>query len=85
LLVSCFLTHKEIDMSLIHNWRAVLRRAWSVRLMIMAGILSGFEVALPFLDGLLPVAPGVFAALSALTTAAAFVARLLAQKDMDDE
>ena len=39
------------------------------------------EVALPLADGLLPVPAGVFAALSALTTAGAFVARLLAQKD----
>lgn len=68
-------------MRLIADWRRVLRRAWSVRLMIVAGILSGVEVALPFLDGALPVPAGAFAALSAFTTAAAFVARLLAQKD----
>lgn len=70
-------------MKLAGNWRALLRRAWSIRLMIVAGVLSGVEVALPLLDGILPVAPGVFAALSALTTAGAFVARLIAQKDLD--
>ncbi|MDF1606944.1 hypothetical protein PZ897_02005 [Hoeflea sp. YIM 152468] len=72
-------------MTLLPDWRRVLRRAWSVRLMILAAVLSGAEVALPFLDGLLEIAPGVFAALSALTTAAAFAARLIAQKDDDDE
>lgn len=68
-------------MRLVADWRRVLRRAWSIRLMILAGLLSGVEVALPLADGLLPVPAGVFAALSALTTAGAFVARLLAQKD----
>lgn len=67
---------------LIANWRQVLKRAWSVRLMIAAGLLSGAEAALPLLP--LPIPPGIFAALSAVTTAAAFIARLLAQKDMTD-
>lgn len=72
-------------MRLIADWRRVLRRAWSIRLMILAGILSGVEVALPLLDGLVPAPAGVFAGLSALTTTGAFVARLLAQKDIDHE
>lgn len=67
-------------MKIAPNWRDLLRRAWSIRLMIFAGILSGLEVALPLLDGFLPIHPGVFASLSALTVAAAFVARLIAQK-----
>ncbi|PRD42191.1 hypothetical protein C5748_17145 [Phyllobacterium phragmitis] len=70
---------------LVKNWRDVLRRAYSIRLMIIAAILSGVEVALPLLDGLLPIPPGVFAALSGLTVAAAFVARVCAQKGLSDE
>lgn len=70
-------------MKLAPDWRRVLRRAWSIRLILLAGLLSGLEVALPFLDGLLPVPPGAFAALSLVTTAGAFVARLVAQKDLD--
>ena len=69
-------------MKLIAEWRQVLKRAWSVRLIIAAGLLSGAEVALPLLP--LPIPAGILASLSALTTAAAFVARLLAQKDMTD-
>lgn len=72
-------------MKLAPNWRAVLRRAWSVRLMIAAAILSGIEVALPLLDGLLPIPTGVFAALSGVTVAGAFMARLAAQKGLSDE
>lgn len=69
----------------VSNWRAVLRCAWSIRLIVVAGILSGVEVALPLLDGILPIPPGVFAGLSGLTVAAAFVARLIAQKGLSDE
>lgn len=72
-------------MTLVANWRTVLRRAWSVRLIVVAAILSGLEIALPLLDGYLPIPQGVFAGLSALTTAGAFMARIVAQKDIDDE
>lgn len=69
---------------LVSNWREVLRYAWSIRLLILAGILSGLEVALPLIDGLIPIPQGVFAALSGLTVAGAFVARLIAQRNITD-
>ena len=72
-------------MKLVTEWREVLRRAWSIRLMLIAAALSGIEVALPLLDGLLPIPPGVFAGLSGLTVAAAFVARLVVQKGISNE
>ncbi|PSJ60735.1 hypothetical protein [Pseudaminobacter soli (ex Li et al. 2025)] len=72
-------------MRLAPNWRAVLRHAWSVRLIALAALLSGLEVALPFLDGFLPIPTGVFAGLSALTTAAAFIARLVAQSKISGD
>lgn len=65
-------------MKLYDNWREILRKAWSIRLMLLAGVLSGVEVALPFFSHAMP--RGVFAALSGITVAAAFVARLVAQK-----
>jgi hypothetical protein len=71
-------------MKLTSNWREVLRYAWSIRLMILAGVLSGLEVALPLIDGLFPIPQGVFAALSGLTVAGAFVARLVAQRNLTD-
>lgn len=70
-------------MTRIENWRAVLTKAWSMRLIILAALLSGFEVALPIMReaieplGLIP--PGVFAGLSFVATAAAGIARLVAQ------
>ena len=68
-------------MELLPDWRDILREAWSIRFIVLAGLLSGIEVLLPLAgpDWLgLPV--GVFAGLSALAAAAAFVARLLAQR-----
>lgn len=64
------------------DWRDILRRAWSVRLIVLAAVLSGLEVALPFIPVLERVPMGVFAALSALVTAAALVARIVAQKGL---
>lgn len=70
---------------LIHDWRAVLGRAWSIRLMLLAGLLSGFEVMLPLAKaaGWLEWMPaGPFAVLSFMAVAAAFVTRILAQKNL---
>lgn len=67
-------------MRIIANWREVLTRAWSARLMILAGVLSGAEVALPYFTFAVPT--GVMAALSSLVVSAAFIARFWAQKNM---
>lgn len=67
---------------LVSNWRQVLKRAWSVRLLVIAAVLSGLEVALPILP--IAIAPGIFAALTAITTAAALVARVMAQKSISE-
>lgn len=67
----------------VPEWRRVLRRAWSIRLMIVAGVLSGAEVAMPLLEGVIDLPGGLFASLSGLATAGAFVARLVAQKELD--
>lgn len=70
-------------MTLIHNWKLIVRKAWSVKLMLLAAILSAIEVALPLMPDALP--HGMFAAISGCTVAAAFVARILAQKELDNE
>jgi hypothetical protein len=72
-------------MKLVANWWTLLKRAWSIRLMLVAGILSGAEIALPLLDGYLPIPRGLFALLSALATGGAFVARLIAQQNIHGE
>ena len=66
---------------MIENWRTVLRKAWSMRLMIVAALMSGVEIALPLFYDAIP--RGAFAALSFFAVAGAFVARLVAQKDFN--
>lgn len=67
-------------MKLYDNWQEIVRKAWSIRFMILAGVLSGVEVVLPLFADRFP--NGVFAAMSGACVAAAFVARLVAQKDV---
>ena len=69
-------------MIFVPNWKTIVRKAWSVRLIVLAFILSAAEVILPFFDGAMP--SGLFAALSGVTVAGAFIARLMAQKDVCD-
>jgi hypothetical protein len=70
-------------MKMIWNWRRVLCRAWSVRLMVLAAVLSGVEASLPVLGAVFE--PGRFALISFLATAGAVAARILVQKDLNDE
>lgn len=69
-------------MMLIPNWKRIVRKAWSIRLMVFAGLLSGCEVILPLYQDSIP--RGIFAVMSMLAIGGGFVARLVAQKDMDD-
>lgn len=62
------------------NWRLILRKAWSIRLLVIAGLLSAAEVVLPLFENDLP--KHLFASLSILSVCAAFVARIVAQKDL---
>lgn len=63
------------------SWRTVLRKAWSVRLIALAALLTGLEILLP-LQPWVPIPAGAFAFLSFIVTIAAFVARLVVQKDV---
>jgi hypothetical protein len=67
-------------MKLYDNWKEILTKAWSIRFMLLAGILSGIEVILPFFNESIP--QNLFAALSFVCVSAAFVARLVAQRDV---
>lgn len=67
-------------MMLYENWKQLLRKAWSIRLMILAFIFTGLEVALPLLSESIP--NKLFAVLSGFAVAGAFVSRLVVQKDM---
>ena len=65
-------------MQLYPNWKEIAKRSWSLRFVVLAGVLSGLEVILPFFSDEIP--RNLFAVLSFLAVSAAFVARLVAQK-----
>jgi len=67
-------------MRLYDNWKEIVRRSWSLRFIILAGVLSGLEMILPFYSDEIP--RNLFAVLSFVAVSAAFVARLVAQKDI---
>ncbi len=72
--------------TLLPDWRRLIRRAWSLRLILLAGLLTGCEAVLSAIGTeWLPVP--VWARMLILfgVLGAAFVARLLAQKDDDGQ
>lgn len=70
-------------MRLLTDWRRILRKAWSIRLMLLAGLLTGCEAILPLYADVLP--RGLFALLTMLVIVAAMAARLVAQRDIGDD
>lgn len=67
-------------MRLYENWKIIVKKAWSVRLMGIAFLLTMAEVMLPFFSEAVP--DRVFALLSGLCVAGAFVSRIVAQRDV---
>ncbi|WP_062233253.1 hypothetical protein [Aureimonas sp. N4] len=66
-------------MTLVANWRRVLSRAWSVRFIALTFALIVLDFALPAFEESLGLPPRTFALISGVTSAAAFVARLVVQ------
>ena len=64
-------------MHLINDFGRVFMKLWSVRLAIVAGVLSGIEVILPLFIDAIP--RGTFAIASFMVTVASIVARAVAQ------
>jgi hypothetical protein len=69
-------------MKLAPNWKKLIRKAWSMRLMVLAFWLSVAEAVMPFLSDSFP--PRLFAILSGLVIAFAWIARIVAQKEFED-
>lgn len=61
----------------VSNWRWVLRKAWSVRLAVVAGLFSALEVVIPLFESSMP--RGLFALASGVTTMGAIIARFVIQ------
>ncbi|MBB2783847.1 UNVERIFIED_ORG: uncharacterized membrane protein YtjA (UPF0391 family) [Rhizobium esperanzae] len=74
---------------LVHNWREVLKRAWSIRFMVLALIFIVLEpvtnfVAAAWIPNNLYIQLAMSAA-SGLLTAAAIVARIVFQQQISGE
>jgi hypothetical protein len=72
-----------VNLRLYGNWRTILRRAWSLRFMALAAILTGCE-AVVMVTGVdwIPLPHGARLGLLFVVIVAAFVSRLVAQKDV---
>lgn len=68
-----------MNINLLEDWKHVLKTAWSIRLIVLAAVLSAVEVYFGIYGAPVWMPLGTFAALSGLTSAAAFAARLYAQ------
>lgn len=79
------MSRRRRRLRVIRNWRAVLRYAWSVKLMLLAAVLTGLETVLPLLGDLLPIPQGCFAAASFLVVMGAFAARFFVQKKVSGD
>jgi uncharacterized membrane protein len=72
-------------MKLSAEWRRILRKAWSIRFILLAGVLTGAEMVLQFTGvDWMPIPQGARMLVIFLLMGGAFVARLLAQKGLDD-
>lgn len=72
-------------MNLRDDWKKLILKAWSVRFMAGAVVLSALEVGFSIFANDPPIPRGIFAGLSALTSGLAFYARLVAQKGITPE
>ena len=71
---------KKSKFVLLPDWRRILKKAWSIRLTLLAGIFSAAEVILPFFIDVLP--RHLFVVLAFVAIVGAAVARLVAQPEM---
>lgn len=72
-------------MTLVPNWKTVLKTSSTLRILEIAVLLTLIEAALPYLPEFVPIPSGLFAILSPVTIAAAYVARLIAQKKISGD
>jgi hypothetical protein len=68
-------------MKLYTNWKDIVKKAWSIKFIILAGVLSASEVILPLFFDYFD--RGTFAILSFIAVSGAFISRLIAQKDVE--
>ncbi len=67
-------------MTLLVDWRKILRRAWSMRFMALAIVVTILEAVLPIYGDTIP--RGIFSIATAIAIAGGMVSRVVAQKNL---
>lgn len=70
------------ELQLREDWGWVLRHAWSVRFIAVAGVLTGAETALPLVANFTPIPPPLYAGLMFILTCGALMSRLVVQRSI---
>ena len=68
-------------MKLSPDWKRIVTRAWSVRWIALAGLLSGVEILVTAFPDVLGLPRGVLAGVTGVVAAVALIARVMVQKD----
>lgn len=71
-------------MRLVSNWTDVLKRAWSVRFIVLGGALNGIAAVFPEIVGQLGLSPSMVMATTAFVSAVATLARVIRQEGLSD-
>jgi hypothetical protein len=71
-----------LGLSPIEDLENQLKYAWTYRLLAVAGLLTGMEAALPFVDQWIYVPRWLMALLTMIVICAAFIARSVAQNNL---
>lgn len=71
-----------MKIELVDNWRAILKRAWSIWLMALAGLGEAASIGFVLMVG---YAPMWLSILVLVLIAAGVPARLMAQKNVDEK
>lgn len=72
-------------MKIVDDWRHVLKRAWSVRLMVFGSVLTAGSVSLPFLAPIVPLKYLVaYVVLVFVVNIGAIASRFISQEQMGE-
>lgn len=68
---------------LLPDWKSILTKAWSVKFLALAGVVSAAEAVIQ-IAGVQMLPPGVAPAVIGVLSALGILARVLAQKEAED-
>lgn len=64
------------------NWKAIVKRAWSIRLIALAALVDGLSIAWPLFEDYMPIDRLWFAVIALMLNIGAFYARLKFQRNL---